>query len=93
MKGTLNPCIFEYIYLSRPDSVLNNISVYEFQLSLGRALAKRIKESGLDKDVDMVSPPPVVLHVNPLLAAVSIPTSINRPSNRPTLRKDGGYRC
>jgi len=58
VKGTLNPCIFEYIYLSRPDSVLNNISVYEFQLSLGRALAKRIKESGLDKDVDMVVPVP-----------------------------------
>lgn len=39
----LTPCIFEYIYLSRPDSVINNIPVYEFQLALGSRLSKRIK--------------------------------------------------
>jgi len=54
--GVLNPCIFEYIYLSRPDSILNDIPVYEFQLGLGTALSKRILERGWE--LDMVVPVP-----------------------------------
>jgi len=58
VQGALNPCIFEYIYLARPDSVLNDISVYEFQLSLGRKLAQRVKEMGIVDEIDMVVPVP-----------------------------------
>jgi len=54
--GAMHPCIFEYIYLSRPDSILNGISVYNFQLGLGTYLAKRILERGWD--IDMVVPVP-----------------------------------
>jgi len=56
VEGKLNPCIFEYIYLARPDSVLNEIPVYNFQLNLGSALAKRVKEVGWE--VDLVCPVP-----------------------------------
>lgn len=51
IQGTLTPCIFEYIYLARPDSVLNGIPVYNFQLKLGTAIANRIKERGWDLDI------------------------------------------
>ena len=52
----LSPCVFEYIYLARPDSILNDISVYDFQLGLGTRLAKKIKETGWD--IDLVCPVP-----------------------------------
>jgi len=42
------PCIFEYIYFSRPDSIINNISVYEYRKKLGAELAK---ESHVESDL------------------------------------------
>jgi amidophosphoribosyltransferase len=50
------PCIFEYIYFARPDSVLNGISVYKAQIRMGEKLAAKIKNSKLDIDVVMPVP-------------------------------------
>jgi amidophosphoribosyltransferase len=47
-KQPARPCIFEYIYFSRPDSMLGGRSIYEVRKSMGRELAR---ESGLDADV------------------------------------------
>ncbi len=54
----LFPCSFEYVYLARPDSVMNGISVYEARLKMGDNLAKTIKEEIHSGDVDVVMPIP-----------------------------------
>lgn len=56
VEGTLSPCIFEYVYLARPDSMLDGISVYKTQLRMGQTLAKQIKET--DLEIDCIIPVP-----------------------------------
>ncbi len=53
-----NPCVFEYVYFARPDSVIDGISVYEARLNQGRFLADRIKREWPDHDIDAVIPIP-----------------------------------
>ncbi|MEQ1836086.1 MAG: amidophosphoribosyltransferase [Candidatus Nitrotoga sp.] len=55
---TLNPCIFEYVYLARPDSVINGISVYETRLNMGENLADKITREWQQHDIDVVIPIP-----------------------------------
>ncbi|MDQ2993992.1 MAG: amidophosphoribosyltransferase [Pseudomonadota bacterium] len=57
-RPTLNPCIFEAVYLSRPDTVLDGISVHEFRLHLGELLAQRILQEFPNHDIDVVIPIP-----------------------------------
>mgnify|MGYP001122689752 CR=1 FL=1 len=57
-KAELNPCIFEYVYLARPDSVLDGIPDYDARLRLGENLGKEIKKQIPLEDIDVVMPIP-----------------------------------
>jgi amidophosphoribosyltransferase len=54
----LYPCIFEFVYLARPDSVLDGISVYQARLNLGETLAKRVISTVPPQDIDVIIPIP-----------------------------------
>tara|TARA_B100001142_G_scaffold330391_1_gene399091 strand:+ start:74051 stop:75496 length:1446 start_codon:yes stop_codon:yes gene_type:complete len=56
-----SPCIFEYVYLARPDSTIDNINVYNSRLKMGVMLANKIKKELTEKelnDIDVVIPIP-----------------------------------
>jgi amidophosphoribosyltransferase len=55
---SLNPCIFEYVYLARPDSVMDGISVYQARLNMGETLAKRVISTVPPDQIDVVIPIP-----------------------------------
>jgi amidophosphoribosyltransferase len=57
-KSRLNPCIFEYVYFARPDSVIDGVSVYETRLVMGEFLAEKIKRDWSEVKIDVVIPIP-----------------------------------
>ena len=57
-KAVLNPCIFEYVYLARPDSVIDGVSVYSTRLAMGVSLAEKIQREHADLQIDVVIPIP-----------------------------------
>jgi amidophosphoribosyltransferase len=55
---TLNPCAFEFVYLARPDSVIDGASVYAARLKMGEYLAHKIRREFAAGDIDVVMPIP-----------------------------------
>jgi amidophosphoribosyltransferase len=55
---TLNPCAFEYVYLARPDSIIDGASVYATRLKMGEYLADKIRRELSSGDIDVVMPIP-----------------------------------
>jgi len=57
-NSSLNPCVFEYVYLARPDSVMDGISVYQARLNMGETLAKRVISTVPPNQIDAIIPIP-----------------------------------
>jgi amidophosphoribosyltransferase len=57
-KPSLQPCMFEFVYLARPDSVMDGISVYQARLNMGETLAQRVLSTIPPQEIDVVIPIP-----------------------------------
>jgi amidophosphoribosyltransferase len=55
---SLNPCMFEFVYLARPDSIMDGVSVYQARLNMGETLAQRLISTIKPSDIDVVIPIP-----------------------------------
>ncbi|KAJ3372605.1 amidophosphoribosyltransferase [Allomyces arbusculus] len=70
------PCLFEYVYFARPDSILDGVSVYKARLAMGEALAHQVvKQLGKNHDIDVVIPVPDTSRV----AGMQCAMVLNRP--------------
>ncbi|MCY3768301.1 MAG: amidophosphoribosyltransferase [Gammaproteobacteria bacterium] len=52
------PCIFEYVYLARPDSIIDEIPVYQTRIHMGQRLGQKLKNDWPEHDIDVVIPVP-----------------------------------
>ena len=70
-----NPCIFEFVYFARPDSMIDNISVYKSRLRMGEKLAEQILHDWPDNDIDVVMPIPDTSRTS----ALQLADRLNKP--------------
>jgi len=57
-QPVLSPCIFEFVYFARPDSIIDNVSVHRARLRMGKKLAQKIEREWRGHDIDVVIPVP-----------------------------------
>ncbi|WP_264435418.1 amidophosphoribosyltransferase [Coxiella endosymbiont of Dermacentor marginatus] len=83
-KVSRSPCIFEYTYLARPDSIMDNVPVYQARAGMGRSLAEKILRERPDHDIDVVIPIPDTSRnaAHALSQVLSIPYSEGFIKNR-----------
>jgi len=67
-----SPCIFEYVYLARPDSIIDEVSVYRARMRMGETLAAKIRREWADHDIDVVIPIPDTSRTAALEIAVAL---------------------
>ena len=65
-NSTVSPCISEYVYFARPDSIIDGISVYKARMNMGTALADNIKKALPNNDIDVVVPIPDTSRISAL---------------------------
>lgn len=68
----LSPCIFEYVYFARPDSIIDGVPVYETRLRMGEKLAEKIIRVYPDHEIDVVIPIPDTSRTAALQAAYKL---------------------
>jgi len=57
-NASLNPCIFEYVYLARPDSIIDGVPIYQARMKMGEKLAEKVVKEKPNNDIDVVIPIP-----------------------------------
>jgi len=57
-EAVLTPCIFEYVYMARPDSTIDGVTVYNVRMRMGDYLAEKIRKETNVKEIDVVMPIP-----------------------------------
>ena len=70
MKHT--PCVFEYVYFARPDSIIDNISVHKARMRMGDKLAAKIKRLRPVLDIDVVIPIPDTSRTSAMQLALAL---------------------
>ncbi|HEY7752490.1 MAG TPA: amidophosphoribosyltransferase [Steroidobacteraceae bacterium] len=66
------PCIFEYVYFARPDSIIDNISVHKARMRMGEKLAEKILRQRPQHDIDVVIPIPDTSRTSALQLALAL---------------------
>ncbi len=66
------PCIFEYVYFARPDSIIDNISVHKARMRMGEKLAEKIARLRPEHDIDVVIPIPDTSRTSALQLALAL---------------------
>ncbi|PID33906.1 MAG: amidophosphoribosyltransferase [Thiotrichales bacterium] len=71
-KATYNTCIFEYVYFSRPDSIIDEVYVHKARMRMGHKLAEKIQKVWPDHDIDVVIPIPDTSRTSALEMAITL---------------------